>query len=129
VTTCTAVAGSRDSTTNGTNLCDGYKVDSPFGSTVASVLVAYQINDEDGTYCATNRYPATGFTITNVSKDVHHKMVYSAATIPVGTARGASDLSRQDLRDPSARQYELSNGSRDDPQSEHNNDCHPLVVL
>jgi hypothetical protein len=88
MTTCTAVAGSRDSTTNGTNLCDGYKVESPFGSTVASVLVAYQINDEDGTYCATNRYPATGFTITNVSKDVHHKMVYFAATIPVSTARG-----------------------------------------
>jgi hypothetical protein len=105
VTTCTAVGGSRDVTTNGVNLCDGHK--NPAGSFVGTVVQARQLSISDPSKpCAVTSSPATGMTKTFVSKDVHHKMIYGSQVVTVSSAPDCSRKFRikvyvKNLGDPS----------------------------
>lgn len=80
VTTCSAVGGSRDSTTGGRELCDGRV--STGGSKVRLVVSAVQL-DRSGSACAS----AQKFTTTRlVRPDVHHAMVFSKSLVQVSKA-------------------------------------------
>ena len=105
VTTCTSVSGSRDVTTGGVYLCEGHV--NPAGSTVGTVVVARQLKISDpSTPCAATSSPATGYTTTTVSKDVHHRMIYGSVSVNVSSAPDCSRTFRikvyvKNLGDPS----------------------------
>jgi hypothetical protein len=80
VTTCSAVGGSRDSTTAGRELCDGRV--STRGSKVRLVVSAVQL-DSKGNACAA---PQTFTTTRTVWPDVHHAMVFSKSVVQVSKA-------------------------------------------
>src|SRR4051794_37622002 len=80
VTTCSAVGGSRDSTTAGRELCDSRV--STQGSVVRVVVSATQL-DARGAPCAA---PQMFSKVRRVSPDVHHAMVFSKSLVRVSDA-------------------------------------------
>lgn len=88
ITACTAVGGSTDPVT-GRVLCDGRK-----DTTGATVLTAFQVMQRkaggaDG-YCAVTTFPGASGRTTFISKDVHHRAIFTDGTANVSTASGCS---------------------------------------
>lgn len=88
VTTCSAVGGSRDSTTGGRELCSERV--STAGSRVRVVVSATQL-DGDGDPCAAAQ---TFATERRVSPDVHHAMVFSKGVVAVSHQRPCTPVFR-----------------------------------
>lgn len=80
VTTCSAVGGSRDSTTSGRELCAGRV--STRGSVVRLVVSATQLG-RGGTPCAA---PQVFSSLRRISPTVHHVMVFSKSLVRVSQA-------------------------------------------
>ena len=90
VTTCSSVGGSRDSSTDGRELCAGRV--STRGSWVRLVVSAVQLGRQ-GRACAK---PQVFRSLRKVTPEVHHAMVFSTSVVPV--SRAASCGSRFAVR-------------------------------
>lgn len=85
LTACTAVEGSKDPVT-GKRLCEGL-VDST-GSTVNTRIVVGQRNASDTGYCKVTYLPGTGGREAYISRNVHHRMIFAGATVPISKSWG-----------------------------------------
>ena len=83
LTTCSAVGGSRDTTTAGRELCDERV--STTGSTLRLVVRAVQLT-RGGRACAEPQVVAR--TLARVHANVHHKMVFAGGEVAVSRAAG-----------------------------------------
>lgn len=85
LTACTAVEGSKDPVT-GQLLCQGL-VDRT-GSTVNTRIVVGQRNTADNGYCKVTYLPGSGGRESFISRNVHHRMIFAGATVPISNSWG-----------------------------------------
>ncbi|MFO7193322.1 MULTISPECIES: hypothetical protein [Thermocrispum] len=87
VTTCTSVGGSFDPVT-GEYLCTGHtKI---YGTIINSRMVVGQLRLDGSGYCALHYFPSKSGRKTNITRDIHHVVVFHSGSVPVATGNGCS---------------------------------------
>lgn len=87
LTACTAVEGSKDPVT-GKRLCEGLV--NYAGSTVNTRIVVGQRNLTDNGYCKVTFLPGSSGRQAYISRNVHHRMMFAGATVPISNSLGCS---------------------------------------